>query len=105
MNKFSTGQQVRVIFDKLLPGNSIGPDIKNGDIYPVKGSYTCKCGELHLNIGLESELNSITCYKCRESLPLSDVIHYCHSSRFEPVESPKPESRYDIMGTGHLGDY
>jgi hypothetical protein len=85
MSKFIVGHQVRVVFAGILPGNSIGPNVTNGEIGIVKESYICKCGEEHLDIGLRSKLTSVTCYKCREDLPGSDSVHWCHSSRFELV--------------------
>lgn len=85
MNKLTPGQQVRVINDQLLPGNDKKPDIKGGDIEIISQLHVCHCGELHVDIGLSSKLNYITCYKCQEELPGGHTHHWCHSSRFELV--------------------
>lgn len=66
-----------------FPGNKIAPDLTEGAIYKLKQVHTCKCGEVHFDVGLISEVNSVTCYKCREELPKGDVHHWAHSSRFE----------------------
>lgn len=71
-----------VVNDQVFEGNEIGPDIKNGQGYSAGDVFTCGCGEQHVNIGLESKLNYVTCHKCREKLPDGDTIHWCHSSRF-----------------------
>lgn len=78
------GDEVEVINDAYMPGNDEGPVIKNGQKYPVKNTCKCGCGELHVDIGLISHLNYVTCYKCKEDLPNSKFggIHWTHSSRF-----------------------
>lgn len=77
--------EILVINDKVLPGNDRSPDISNGQTYKIKSVHICKCGELHIDIGLTSTLNFVTCYKCREELPRGEETHWCHSSRFEYV--------------------
>lgn len=74
--------KVEVINDRVLEGNERCPDVANGQIYEIKNVYICRCGEEHVDIGLTSTLNFVTCYKCREDLPDGDKIHWCHSSRF-----------------------
>lgn len=88
MNKFITGDHVTVINDQILPGNEVGPNIQNGQLWPVIKTHTCACGEEHVDIGILSTLNYVTCYKCEENLPESTKIHWCHSSRFEKVIVP-----------------
>jgi hypothetical protein len=71
------------IINSRLEGNDTKPDLVLNGQYVVKKEHTCKCGEVHFDVGLKSELNYVTCYKCREVLPDSDHnIHWCHSSRF-----------------------
>lgn len=72
--------KIIVINDKPMPGNDIGPDIKNNEEYDLASTYTCKCGEKHYNIDLPMDVNFVECYKCREILP--SYIRWCHSSRF-----------------------
>ncbi len=75
--------KVRVINDKPMPGNDIGPDIKIGEEHELGTIYTCKCGEKHYDIYLPLDVNFVECYKCRETLP--EYIRWCHSSRFVEV--------------------
>lgn len=93
------GDNVEVINEAYMPGNDEGPLIKEGQRYPVKNTYKCKCGELHVDIGLLSHLNYVTCYKCGEELPNSKFggVHWCHSSRFMTVH--KPETSEEIPTT------
>lgn len=79
------GDSLRVVNDKYLPGNDVKPDLKEGEIKTAEDVYYCKCGEEHIDVGLISEWNYISCYKCDEQLPLGDRIHWCHSSRFEVI--------------------
>lgn len=79
------GLTLRVIHDKILTGNDVGPDIKNGITYVALDTYTCNCGELHIDIGLKSIYNSISCYKCGEELPNGSEVHWCHELRFEII--------------------
>lgn len=79
------GTQLKCINIKPLQGNDIAPRLKLEETYTLVEEYTCKCEEKHYNVGVTSYVNSVTCYKCREELPHSDVIHWCHSSRFEVV--------------------
>jgi hypothetical protein len=68
---------------QLLPGNTIAPDLTMNKEYPAQEVYECKCGQKHIDVGLKSQHNWITCYNCREELPNGDTIHWCHPSRFE----------------------
>ena len=72
--------KILCINSKILPGNEIAPMLTEGCSYVAKHVIQCKCGETHINVGLESTLNYISCYKCRQELP--DKWHWCHSSRF-----------------------
>jgi hypothetical protein len=97
--EFKVGDQVEVVNDAYMPGNDEGPLIKNGNKYPVKGMFMCTCGELHIDIGLISHLNYVTCYKCREELPNSKFggKHWTHSSRFAITQ--KSEISEEIQKT------
>ncbi len=74
--------QIKCINNNRLVGNDLKPDLKINGLYELKEVHTCKCGEKHYDVGLVSEINWVTCYKCREVLPNSDKIHWAHSSRF-----------------------
>lgn len=76
------GDVVTCIDKKPFPNNTIAPAVVEGEIYTIKRKHICKCGESHLDVGLESEVETVTCYKCREVLPDSSLIHWAHISRF-----------------------
>lgn len=80
---------VKVIKTDVLPGNKIAPPFKLSEHYTIKSTHVCKCGELHIDVGLVSEINFVTCHKCREQLPNGQpegsANHWAHSSRFELV--------------------
>lgn len=82
MNQFNKGDALKCVNVKPLTGNSIAPMLEMDKVYKVDKTFVCKCGELHLDVGLISELNSVTCFKCRQDLPGGDVHHWAHSSRF-----------------------
>lgn len=68
--------------DKKLAGNEVAPPLELEKEYPLKEIYTCQCGQEHFNVGLESNYNWVTCYKCGTQIPKGDLIHWCHPSRF-----------------------
>jgi len=82
-----TGDSVEVVFDDYFKGNEYKPDLKLGETKKILGTHTCKCGELHLNVGLLSDINYVSCYKCGEHLPNGNFIHWAHSSRFSLIEN------------------
>jgi len=68
---------------KPLGWNKIAPPLElNKEYYMIK-YFVCSCGETHLDVGVTSECNYVSCYKCGEVLPDSDKIHWCHASRFQ----------------------
>jgi len=69
--------------DKPLKGNTIAPPVKLDETYEAKQVITCSCGKKHIDVGLVSEFNWVSCNDCKEVLPESDKIHWCHPSRFE----------------------
>jgi len=75
--------KLKVINDKPMLGNEIGPDIKLNDEHELVAKFKCACGEEHYDIGLKMDVNWVECYKCRETLPPD--IRWCHSSRFVEV--------------------
>lgn len=83
---FHVGQNVVCINDEVLPGNDIGPALKKNAIYQVKDIILDGKKNQHLDIGLPSALNWVTSYETGEILLRSDRVHWCHPSRFEPIE-------------------
>jgi hypothetical protein len=77
---------VEVLENKALSSSGIKPELNIGDKHKVKETCTCKCGQTHLDIGLVSKYNYISCYKCGEELPRGSSIHWCNSIRFNIVE-------------------
>lgn len=73
-------QNIKCINIEPFKNNSIAPDLKLNETYPLVEVFKCKCGENHFNVGLEMNINYVECYKCRETLPKH--THWCHSSRF-----------------------
>lgn len=68
--------------NKPLTGNTIAPPLVEGTQYVIKEVYTCKCGQEHIDVGLASMYNYVSCYTCKLELPKGDKIHWCHPSRF-----------------------
>lgn len=79
------GQIVRVINIKPLSDSGVVPPLVLGEEKKIEAVTGCGCGEVHLDLGLKSRYNYITCYKCGDDLPFGDRIHWTHSSRVEPV--------------------
>jgi len=77
--------KIEIVNDDYLPGNDVKPPIKIGEQHFVLREHVCKCGEIHLDIGLKSEYNFITCYKCREDLPESENIHWINQCRTKSI--------------------
>ena len=67
-----------------LKGNDIAPPVKVGEEYKANKIYTCPapCGQQHIDVGLKSNYNWVSCHGCGEKLPDGDVIHWSHPSRF-----------------------
>lgn len=81
--KITEGDTLNCVNSKNLPGNMVAPPLEEGAEYPALKVIACSCGKQHIDVGLKSEYNWVSCYNCKEILPESDQIHYCHPSRFE----------------------
>lgn len=66
-----------------LEGNTIAPPLTVDEKYTAKEVLICDCGQDHIDVGLKSKYNFITCYKSKTELPRGTKIHWCHPSRFE----------------------
>lgn len=86
METIKTGDKLKAINNKPLQGNDVAPALIIGCEYPANKIHTCVCGQDHIDVGLKSKYNWITCYKCRKELPDGDKIHWCHPTRFEIVK-------------------
>jgi hypothetical protein len=69
-----------------LPGNTIAPPLELNKSYQEVNRYTCSCGQVHIDVGLKSQHNYISCYKCKEHLPQTQV-HWCHPTRFAELQN------------------
>jgi len=83
MEKFNVYDTVKCINAKVLPNNEVGPNLIEGQEYPVKEIILDSAGNQHLDVGLISKLTYIRSYETKEELPNGDKIHWCHPSRFE----------------------
>ena len=88
------GDKLIVLNKEPLPGNKIAPplqieeDVDGGmklKQYEALEVFTCACGQTHINVGLTSVQNYISCYNCTEELPRGTEIHWCHPSRFKVI--------------------
>lgn len=77
---YEEGDNVIVVKIEKLPGNSMASPLKMGNKHVVLSTTTCSCGKQHLNLGLASEYNSISCHSCKKDLKDGDKIHWCHPS-------------------------
>lgn len=66
-----------------LPGNNVTPPLALEQEYEAKEVITCACGSKHVDVGLKSNYNYVSCFECKEHLPDGDKIHWAHPSRFE----------------------
>lgn len=80
---FKKGEWVHVIKTEPLPGKDIAPPLMIGEEKQIFSVYVCHCGQDHVNVGLMSRYNFVTCYNCDMDLPNSLHVHWCHPSRFE----------------------
>lgn len=86
------------VFDGHLPDNDCGPDVTINTIYTPRGIMQCACGQNHIDVGLPSMLNYVTCYKCKEVLANGDKIAWCHPSRFQIVKPEAAITKPNICG-------
>lgn len=80
MNKFITGDKVKVLFNSPLPGNDIAPDLKVGAHMEVFNVFTDAGGYDHIDVGLVRQCNFVTSFATGETLPGN--VHWCHPNRF-----------------------
>lgn len=78
---FEVGDDVEIVNDQPLKGNSVSPPVTMGGKHKVKDITLDKEGNQHLDLGLESDYSYITSYETGEELPNGDTVHWCHPSR------------------------
>lgn len=74
------GDKLKCIFNTVLPGNTIAPDLKLGSEYIAQAICLDSAGNQHIDVGVESDVNSVTSYATKERLP--EGPHWCHPNRF-----------------------
>lgn len=82
---FKVGQTIVCINDKKFPDKEVGPPLKEGQEYIVKEIITTAKGHDHLDVGLKSEYNYISCQEVHVNIPRGDEIHWCYPGRFKAV--------------------
>lgn len=74
------GNKLKCIFNTALPGNKNAPPLELAKEYEVKDLCTDSMGNIHVDVGIVSELNYVTSYATKEELPGN--AHWCHPNRF-----------------------
>lgn len=77
------GDNVRVVNHLPLKGNENGPTFTKKE-YVVKQVMTHN-GHDHIDVGIDSPFNTITCWETGEELPDGDKIQWCYPLRFEKI--------------------
>jgi len=83
---YEIDDEVRIINDAPLSGNTIAPPVIIGEKYKVKNIVLDKDLNQHLDLGLASMYNYITSWETEEQLPEGDTVHWVHPSRVELVK-------------------
>lgn len=82
---FKIGQTIQCTATSPLPGNDIAPPLEMDGNYTILNIVLDSQGNQHLDVGLPSECYTIRSYETKEYLPNGDKIHWCHPSRFLPI--------------------
>lgn len=77
---FELGDKLKCIFKNVLPGNTVGPDLKLGLEYPCKNIFVDSQGYQHLDVGITTEFEMIRSYATKEVLPGGTA--WVHPNRF-----------------------
>ncbi len=83
--EIQVGNALKVIKVGNLPGHNKAPQLTMGELKEAKEVLTCKCGSKHIDVGLKSKLEFVSCFECKQELPRGSEIHWCHPSRFEII--------------------
>lgn len=74
------GDELLVIFDKLLPGKEAGPKLKAGTLVTLKNIHVDSMGFEHYDVGLPLTIEYVTSMHTGETLP--KTCHWCAPHRF-----------------------
>lgn len=90
-SSFKVGETVKCIIEKALSSSGYGPNVKLNQTYIIKEIITTGKrketpeGYDHIDIGLPSEVGSVTCLETGDVIPRGETVAWCHPSRFETV--------------------
>jgi hypothetical protein len=73
------------INNQVLKNNDHGPLLIENEKYLVKEVYTDADGYDHIDVGVVSRLNWVSCYETKKPIPRGDKIHWCHPVRFVKI--------------------
>ncbi len=79
------GDKVKCIIDKALSSSDYGPNVELNKEYEIKEIITTRNDCDHIDVGIRSELGSVSCLETGDLIPRGNVIAWCHPSRFELV--------------------
>jgi hypothetical protein len=80
MKRFNVGDIVIAVFTQPLPGKEIAPKLTLKAEYEIKTICEDKKGNQHIDVGLKSDVNSVTSFETNKELP--GGIRLCHPNRF-----------------------
>lgn len=80
---FKVGDTVRCINNLPFHDREVGPPLVDKGIYLVREIVTTKGDNDHLDVGLKSKYNYVSCQATGMHIPRGEEIHWCHPSRFE----------------------
>lgn len=82
---YAVDDEVEIINEEPLTGNTIAPPIKVGEKYKVKNIVLDRLNNQHLDLGLVSKYTYITSWGTREELPDGDTVHWVHPTRVKLI--------------------
>ncbi len=81
---FKIGDRVKCINNSGKSSN-----LKKGREYVIYNIKTCECGEVNLDVGVISPVDTLICTLCRHSEPVIDSVDWCNSKRFIKIQEKK----------------
>ena len=82
---YEVDDEVEIINEEPLTGNTIAPPIKIGERYKIKNIVLDRLNNQHLDLGLVSKYIYITSWETREELPDGDTVHWVHPTRVKLI--------------------
>lgn len=82
---YAVDDEVEIINEEPLTGNTVAPPIKVGERHKVKNIVLDRLNNQHLDLGLVSKYTYITSWETREELPDGDTVHWVHPTRVKLI--------------------